>query len=595
QGDALVAGGLAPILGGRYEDLLEAFLFDPYQKGKRLGLDGLDAISVEDGVLTRAFFTVEEPFRVSNPAHPAFGTVVSDGDLLGKSGLIVPNAFLLAPFDLKDDEGMTAGEVGLDAVDVEGIDPEEYDRWTNSYLENLDSTPPSDIIADASVYFSFEEVNEVYNASAGIPVSADDLLCLGLNTMVGKVFRSGADQTPAGSPGILLGYYPNPADSNVGLDAVDMPNHLPESDENGETGPINRFAGDIFFSTSLDDIQNPNRFTEGDLLASDSGGGNRIQESQSGLTGLVQGPNLGLDGFDCLGDIEVKMATRTRVCRPLFIPGSVTVADVTGIARIPLWSLNSCAVKDSVEIAFRYPTAFFGSSIAVHPGPNFRLQTPKGNGDGEFGPFTLERTQYDQEDELLATLEIPLVGAKKIADGTLEWVRFRADDEIETASSVPPALVYLNLTPSKPILKIPDVGGNDVKVCWFPNSASENVTAYGIRVLNSSGEEVASEEVPAGSDCIVLEGLDSARDYTVETVAVNGFGESRPCAVEITTRPRENTSVTSVLELLARDWRPLVNPNPDFQGTVPSPVDFNLDDTVNSNDALLLFNRLRHK
>ena len=69
-----------PICGGRYEQLLVAFLKDPEAEGQDLGLDALDAISIEKGCLTRAFFSVERSFLVTNPLHPAFGSMVSHED-----------------------------------------------------------------------------------------------------------------------------------------------------------------------------------------------------------------------------------------------------------------------------------------------------------------------------------------------------------------------------------------------------------------------------------------------------------------------------------------------------------------------------------
>ncbi|KPL05658.1 hypothetical protein AMJ85_11370 [candidate division BRC1 bacterium SM23_51] len=214
---------------------------------------------------------------------------ITDGDLLTNSGVVIPNYVLLEPFDLYYDPGffkpvfpfgdpwVVEVHIGLDAVDVEGIGPEEFNFLTE--LVWLHSQDPSgapaygrlnevimaDLPTSFAVYFSFEEwVPSPYMQATlflgpqhriadpltgvrlpdGTPVSDDDLLMIRLpytgwratSTTVnatwpslcdGIIARVGHDNIPALGGGDLGSLF---RDTNtavttlpLGLDATDSP------------------------------------------------------------------------------------------------------------------------------------------------------------------------------------------------------------------------------------------------------------------------------------------------------------------------------------------------------------------------------------
>jgi hypothetical protein len=90
------------------------------------------------------------------PRAPAWAPyAVKPGDLLTNSGVVVPNYFLIEPFDFYLDAGLTLPvlaeyewgqtangvSIGLDAVDVEGITPEGFDALTTYVLTSSNALP----------------------------------------------------------------------------------------------------------------------------------------------------------------------------------------------------------------------------------------------------------------------------------------------------------------------------------------------------------------------------------------------------------------------------------------------------------------------
>ncbi|MBE7560501.1 hypothetical protein HS125_16790 [bacterium] len=208
-------------------------------------------------------------------------------------------------------------QIGLDAVDVEGVDAKIFDTLAHKAHFVL---PEGSII-----FFSFEEVNEEYICGpgagpfAGLRVSADDQLAVIVKSGVYvpyAIMRTGADGVPAGVPNVFTTWLPLP---NLGLDAIDWPNS-PFSNELGETGPVFDHPHTLLFSTSLDDPLG--RFAHGDLLAHGPGlpGGNFVVATNAALTSVVPptGVDYGLDALDCVaGPVD---ATATITPKPTATP-----------------------------------------------------------------------------------------------------------------------------------------------------------------------------------------------------------------------------------------------------------------------------------
>jgi hypothetical protein len=614
EGDALVEGTIMPICGGRYQDLLAAFLKDPEAEGQDLGLDALDAISIEKGCMTRAFFSVEYSFMVTNPLHPAFSSVISHGDLLAKSGLVIPNAMLSAPFDpiIKGTQER-AGDIGLDGVDVEGVDALYYDLWTNSYLATGgDPTPPSDGTPNDTrwIYWTFEEINEEYitGPSAGTPpgpgvlISADDALVTSLFSVTGRVFRSGADKIPIPVPSLLDPLFDTIQPVNVGLDGLDMPNYINpfESDEAGETGPIGVLQDVVLFSTSLNDPVSPTRFRHGDLLTDPIIGSSIVHKPNEGLTGLTNVGDLGLDGVDCLGDVPVHTDPRYLACKMFFQPSNNNTADATKV--VTLRALSGCGILQTLNLRLAiFANGFESGNVHVFPGPNFRLAgqkiaetvvcaTSAIGADCEIS-LELERTAPGQRGEVVLKLQFQSSGGSTPKDNhegdRVEWLNFQVDDGEDISDSVPHAVIGTGGVPSKPVLAVPaPITDNNVQANWFLNPVNESVTGYHASIWSDTGE-VVGVDVGSASTSAVLGGLLPGTDYQLSLVALNANGVSEPATLELTTRyDRLGPQVDTLIERLSRDWNPAGAGGEGLQALVPSPVDIDLDGKVNSEDAI---------
>jgi len=604
EGDALIGGTLSPIAGGRYAALLRAFLADPHAEGRRLGLDALDAISIERGVLTRAFFSVERPFRVTRPGHPLFGSIVEHGDLLSRSGIVMPNSALLMPFDPV--VPVDVRELGLDAVDVEGITANEYDAWTADFYNSGGTTlPPSSITTDARIYFSFEEINFSTTTGAGastppgtgVPISADDVLVHDLATGTGDVFRSGADGIPASAPNILDPFDPPGVFlENLGLDAIDMPNHPAESNEAGETGPIAGFRDSVLFSTSLDEVLLPVRFRHGDLLINEPLV-SKLLIPNEGLTGRPRRFDLGLDGVDCLGDVETRPHPRRPFCRPIFIVTNVSSPNGGPVNPLVIRIIAAlgCEIDGTIRIVFRYSSfALTRFVVPVIAGPNFAITStgPKIEDKG-IGMTTdaveLVRTGPGEEGEIVCEFGF-MPGLPSAGGDMVEWVEISADGGSNVADNVGDSLVNTSDLPSKPTLLLPtSILSDSIEAAWVPNDLIEGVSEYQVTV-RENGQPVASATVPSGTPAVVLDGLTPGTDYTLELVAVNAQGSSAPCTLDFTTRfDRMASQSNAILERLSRDWNPNGDAgSDDLQSLAPSPVDIDLNGRVNNDDALMI-------
>jgi hypothetical protein len=365
--------------GGSQTELLNGFYVDA---ATEVGLDGFDVITIRENLgrneVEMCYWTSEIDFVAfgGNPNPPPPGLeYIKHGDIIAKMnpggpipyGYYIQNQTLRAPFDFYDaseTEVIPATEdIGLDALDVEGVDETLYimlsestgagERALGSFgYETPDMYTPefADFnIMGASefwVFWSFETTNEVltlgpsHNIFNGYtstllpvftPISADDLLCTVFTSggpSWGYLVRTGRDFLPVTSPQIeSLFEGINPPDiNNVGLDAVDLPNIMDMdldlgpngSDEMDETGLMGDPDVDsrILFSTSLDDaVPSTPTFMNGDVLSLQTTSGlandifegvmidNRVPPGQPLSNDILSGGlgvDVGLDGLDII-------------------------------------------------------------------------------------------------------------------------------------------------------------------------------------------------------------------------------------------------------------------------------------------------------
>jgi hypothetical protein len=156
------------------------------------GLDGFDVITLQEpnvpwlfsssltlGLLPRVFFTTEANIELADGLAPPWNLVppIREGDLLTNCGVVIPNYFLLEPFDLYRDPGLTLPvwtiyewnasntiSIGLDAVDVENVDSGRFDALTtlifNSQAQTqgrLNEVNIGAMTFEFWIFFSFEE------------------------------------------------------------------------------------------------------------------------------------------------------------------------------------------------------------------------------------------------------------------------------------------------------------------------------------------------------------------------------------------------------------------------------------------------------
>jgi subtilisin family serine protease len=164
--------GILP--GGKNKELVAAFYgdnpVDPQRAISQKGLHDFDVIATTTHTvyieanapvtaqMPKVFFSVETTLTATEtPALAAAWApyAVKPGDLLTNSGVVVPNYFLIEPFDFYLDSGLTqpvvAGyewgqtangvSIGLDAVDVEGITSSGFDALTTYVLTSSNALP----------------------------------------------------------------------------------------------------------------------------------------------------------------------------------------------------------------------------------------------------------------------------------------------------------------------------------------------------------------------------------------------------------------------------------------------------------------------
>jgi len=352
--------GAPPVVvaGGSNAELLMGF--EDYTQGDK-GLDGFDVISIflgEPNSVGACYWTSEIDFTAFLPGNPQ---PISNGDILARLiGYYIENQTLRWPFQFADI--VETADVGLDALDVEGVDEALYvamlgwaglDRALGS-MGGMSYTPNFSEFSGLSrpfwVFWSFETANEPHTLSAshqvfnpytgvllptGTIITADDLLVTVFTPAgptIGYLLRTGRDGLPVTAPQIesLFQGTPHLGQASVGLDAVDIPDiaegttladpmsmipYTYGSDEAGETGGIKHpdISIKILFSTSTDASSQVPPSTNGDVLALlvNPGLANDVVQgvlsnTQSGVPHLVDNPDLthlidfnrGLDGLD---------------------------------------------------------------------------------------------------------------------------------------------------------------------------------------------------------------------------------------------------------------------------------------------------------
>jgi len=296
-----VPGGTPLIVpGGTNPDLLRSFR-SSQDENVNAGLDGFDIIYLDETARPgdetidhRIIFTTETRFVITDLSHPMSGATVSDGDLLLNNGGIILNGAILAPLDLLDTSGNSVLSLGVDALEVEGL-LDGFDALANTVVTDLSTLSALTKLGRVDIILSFEEINETYIAGtssllpSGTEVSADDLIEIIVSSsgMAASVIRSGADKIPSTAVSILEGFG---VLKNRGLDAAG--NCLLED-------RIYNELAEIYFSTSLDDVDLPVEFYEGDLLIHRlyTTPKNEVIATNAELTGNRQ-KDWGLDGVD---------------------------------------------------------------------------------------------------------------------------------------------------------------------------------------------------------------------------------------------------------------------------------------------------------
>ncbi len=168
--------GILP--GGKNKELIAAFYgdnpVDPQLAIPQKGLNDFDVIAtttntvyIEDNApvtaqMPKVFFNTET--ALTSAETPALASAwapypVKPGDLLTNSGVVIPNYFLIEPFDFYLDAGLTqpavteytwgttanSASIGLDAVDVEGITSEGFDALTTYVLTSSNALPAKNL------------------------------------------------------------------------------------------------------------------------------------------------------------------------------------------------------------------------------------------------------------------------------------------------------------------------------------------------------------------------------------------------------------------------------------------------------------------
>ncbi len=171
--------GSGSILCARNEELLRPFDIREYDHG----LDALDKVVIDEGVVLAAFSTELDSINTGQ---------FTAGDLLFTTGTIVPNAALLARFNLPP-----SFNLGLDAVHIEGAPRELRDM-----LSKLASTNPQELLENPEILAKILEGTntDILFSTEGTPPSVQKPLFLDgdlLSAKNGTVVRSNADLLPA--------------------------------------------------------------------------------------------------------------------------------------------------------------------------------------------------------------------------------------------------------------------------------------------------------------------------------------------------------------------------------------------------------------
>ena len=103
---------------------------------------------------------------------------------------------------------------------------------------------------------------------------------------------------------------------------------------------------------------------------------------------------------------------------------------------------------------------------------------------------------------------------------------------------------------------------------------------------------VADLTVEASTTRALLEGLRPGINYTLNLIASNSSGDSKPSELQFQTRfDPLDPDLANMLLQLGLDWVPDGGTGGnDLPASVPSPVDITLDGLVNSEDAISVLN-----
>lgn len=341
------------------------------------GLDALDKIEIDQDVVFAAFSTEIDSVNGSGQ--------FTAGDLLFTNGAIVPNAALLAQFDLP-----RSLNLGLDAVYIEG-----GPREKRELLAKLGSTNPDDMRQNPGILIEILEGTntDILFSTEGTPPEVQKPMFLDgdlLSAKSGTIVRSNADLMPglpAGLPDRGVDY---------GLDA-----YTPAMD------PIERVPIEIF-STEVN--ARGNTITDGDALTV---GPNVYLRNHDLIASLEpRDRNMGLDALaasmareasDCKARItaisHVSVATRIDPVTGLYDGDRPFGRDIRVVGEVPgrgcpeLYTTHEFQVRVSIDGAPEQPVLHPASLDWMVLEPACAgLATPYASDAG--GWFTL--TQYQR-------------------------------------------------------------------------------------------------------------------------------------------------------------------------------------------------------
>ena len=230
------------------------------------------------------------------------------------------------------------------------------------------------------------------------------------------------------------------------------------------------------------------RFRHGDLLTDPVIGFSIVHKPNETLTGLTHVGDLGLDGVDCVGQVEVHTDPRDPVCDLIFVPSNNNTADATKV--VTLRALTGCGILERINLRLAiFANGFESGNVHVFAGPNFR---PAGQKIADVVVCTtsaigadceilleLERTDPGQRGETILTLEFQSSGGPSTKDhhegDRVEWLNFQVDGGEDISEFIPSAEIGSASVPSKAVLGVPvPIISDSVQVNWYQNPVNES-------------------------------------------------------------------------------------------------------------------------